>query len=497
MQKTNLDLSVEANAQHSMNKTVMIGVWMMNIVLAAAYFLEVVKKTRELPSYLLIAALCFGPSILALVAYLKKRDTILVRYISGIGFMLLYGYIMFTSTTDLTFCYIIVMFVIFTVYIDTRFLLSLGGAAILINIIRIVMLATKGQLVGQALTNAEIIIACLLLTCFFTIIAINKIAGINKANIVKADLEKKQSEELLQTTLKVADSITENIKRAVDETDGLKAAIGMTQHAMEELATDTNDEAVAIAAQKESTDSINIHINGVEQAVGSIVTEINNAEENLQNGSVIMQDLLHQVQISEEANVQVTQKMTTLKECADKMQDIMGLISSVAHQTGLLALNASIEAARAGEAGRGFAVVASEISNLSSQTNNATGEINGLIEDIVKSIDDMNESMEMLLGSTRLQNQYVDSTADNFKKIHNSTQGIFTQVAGLKETVEVVTVENRQVEEGIENISAVTKRVIDGANETLESCNTNLQSIANVASIMEMLMNEAAKLQKE
>lgn len=497
MQKTNLDLSVEANAQSSMNKTVMIGVFIMDVVLAAAYSLEIIKKTRALPSYLLIVALCFVPCILSLAAYLHKKDTKLVRYINGVGFMLLYGYIMFTTTTDLTFCYIIVMFVIFTVYIDIKFLLLLGGTAVLINIIRIVTLAVEGRLEGQALTNAEIIIACLLLTCFFTIIAINKIAQINKANIAKADSEKKQSEELLQTTLNVADSMTENIKKAVEETEGLKTAIGMTQHAMEELATDTNDEAVAITAQKESTDTINIHINGVEEAVGSIVKEVNNAEENLQKGSIIMQDLLHQVQISEEANVQVTQKMATLKECADKMQDIMGLISSVAHQTGLLALNASIEAARAGEAGRGFAVVASEISNLSSQTNNATGEINGLIEDIVKSISDMNESMEMLLESTRLQNQYVDSTADNFKEIHNSTQGIFSQVSGLKETVEVVTVENRQVEEGIENISAVTQRVMDGANETLESCNTNLQSIANVASIMEMLMNEAAKLQKE
>jgi len=177
------------------------------------------------------------------------------------------------------------------------------------------------------------------------------------------------------------------------------------------------------------------------------------------------------------------------------MQSIMGLISNVANQTGLLALNASIEAARAGEAGKGFSVVATEISNLSSQTNAATGEINALISGIVNSIGAVTEAMERLLESSRMQNQYVDDTANNFEQIHNSTQNIVDQVTQLKETVDVVTAANAQVSDGIVNVEAVTQKVMDEANETLESCNTNLQSIANVAQIMDKLMENAEKLQ--
>jgi len=204
---------------------------------------------------------------------------------------------------------------------------------------------------------------------------------------------------------------------------------------------------------------------------------------------------LEQVQISEKSNELVAQKMAGLKECAAKMQDIMSLIGSVANQTGLLSLNASIEAARAGEAGRGFAVVAGEISNLSSQTNSATSEINTLIEDIVASVGEVTEAMDTLLECSRLQNQYVDTTAESFEKIHGSTQSIVEQVANLRSTVEIVMEENKQVEEGIENVANVTQRVMDSANETLASCNTNLQSIAKVADIMNTLTEEAAKLQ--
>ena len=103
--------------------------------------------------------------------------------------------------------------------------------------------------------------------------------------------------------------------------------------------------------------------------------------------------------------------------------------------------------------------------------------------------------MERLLESSRMQNQYVDDTANNFEQIHNSTQNIVDQVTQLKETVDVVTAANAQVSDGIVNVEAVTQKVMDEANETLESCNTNLQSIANVAQIMDKLMENAEKLQ--
>lgn len=335
----------------------------------------------------------------------------------------------------------------------------------------------------------------LILTYIFINLAIKKIDKINQANIDKADKEKEQSEKLLQKTLQVADSITDDIRQAVEETKQLNTAISTTQQSMEELTACAEEETAAIHVQMESTEKINVHMRGVESAVTSIVEEVNAAEDNLNRGNELMKDLLGQVQVSETSSAQVAQKMAGLKESADKMQEIMRLISNIASQTGLLALNASIEAARAGEAGRGFAVVASEISNLSSQTNDATGDINELIQSIVGSISDVTDSMEKLLESSRLQNTYVDQTADNFSNIHNSTQSIIAQVSDLQQTVEVVVDANQQIAENIENVSDITKTVVDEATETLEYCNVNLDSVAKVTDIMGDLMNEAGKLQ--
>lgn len=497
MRKTQLDLSERSNAVQTMNKTSLIGVTIMNAVLALAYFMEVLKGVRSIGSYALIAALCILPSVGAIFTYLKKKDSVLVRYISGIGFGLLYGYIMMTTSSDLAFCYVIVALVILMVYIDMKLLYVLGIYALIVNVGRLFMLGLQGKLTGTAMTNAEIITACLILTLAFVTLAIRKIEDINRANISKADLERQQSEALLQTTLGVASSITNNITDAVAETESLKEAIGTTQNEMENVTEGVNQSVNAIEIQKQNTEKIHNYILGVETTVQSITEEVQSTEDNLVEGNRVMKELLDQVTTSEQYNTQVAEKMSELKEYADKMQGIMGLISNVASQTGLLALNASIEAARAGEAGRGFSVVATEISNLSAQTNSATGEINEIIETIVKSIDDMTASVETLLEGSHLQNQYVDTTASNLEKIHASTQGIVKQVASLKETVDVVMEENKQIEEGIDNVYEVTQKVMDGAGETLAVCNTNLQSVAHVTDIMDALAKEAEKLQSE
>ena len=496
MKEIKIDLSNHQLAEGSRNKTALIGVCIMNLVIALAYLVEVAKGSRTIGSYAIVATLCLLPSILAIAAYLKKKDTILVRYIAGIGFSLMYTYVMFTTTTDLSFCYIVVIFVVLIVYIDIKFSTILGGYAWLVNVIRIVYIALTKGVSGEALANAEIIIISMLLTGGFTVMAVLKIAKINQANIDKADREKEQSEELLQTILEVASSITKNIQEAAKETDALSGAIKSTQYAMDGLSAGTNDAAQAIMKQQKSTEEIDEYIHKVEKSANSIVAELGNAEENLLTGNEVMNRLLEQVKNSESSSALVAEEMKNLKENAGEMQNIMGLISSVANQTGMLALNASIEAARAGEAGRGFAVVASQISNLAAQTNTATGDINSLIGNISKSIEEVTAAMEKLLESSRLQNEFVGETAANFEKIHSNTQGISEQASYLKETVDAAADANKHVVESIENVSAVTQEVTAGANETLESCNMNLESIDRVAGIMERLGAEAGKLQK-
>lgn len=324
--------------------------------------------------------------------------------------------------------------------------------------------------------------------------AISKISKINQANIAKAEEERKQSEKLLNTVLKVADETANGVDKATGKTEQLKKSIEMTRGAMEELAGGASDAATAILIQQKKTEEISEQICEVGDITSSIVENVDEAERKLQSGQKAMDDLVHQVSISESASKQVVKEMEELREDAAKMQDIMALISNVASQTGLLALNASIEAARAGEAGRGFAVVASEISNLAGQTSTATGDINTLIDNISRSLNEVAEAVGGLLKSNEMQNGYVSNVAEDFGKIHANTQGIFEQVNRLQQMVGAVEKSNRAIIESIENVSAVTQEVTAGANETLDISINNLESVADITDIMNGLNRSAEEL---
>lgn len=480
----------------SKNFTALVGVCIMNAILAAAYLVELIKGTRSMFSYLLFLALCLLPCILSIITYQNQKDSVHIRYICSIGFTLLYGYTMFTTTTDLAFCYVIVIFVLLTIYTDMKLSIGLGILALLINVARIIYLAAIKGLTPVEITNAEIIIACLVLSCTFTLMSIYKIAQVNEANISKADSDRTQSDELLQLTLKVASAMAENIEVVSQNITQLRDSIATTQTSMEDLTNGTAETATTIQLQQQQTANIDQQVERVSKITDSLLSYTNETADNITSSKSVMQNLVHQVQISEASSTLVADAMNELKEYADKMQNIVALISNVASQTSLLSLNASIEAARAGEAGRGFSVVATEISALASQTNNATGDINQLIDNVTQSLSSVTASVEELLQSNQLQNDHINSAANYFDLVETNTQNILTGMATLREGVDTVADSNHQIVQSIENVSAVTEEVTASANATLSDCRTNLENVDDITNIMEQLHANAEELRK-
>lgn len=466
-------------------------------IMSVAYFVEFLKGDRTLLYVLVTIILAMAPVAGEFISYKKMHDTKMIKHFVGIGYAILYTFVMFTTNNHFTFVYVIPMLIAITVYNDFKYSLPIEVGMVIVNVVQLVMFFQKGIYTKADMASVGIQFFVIVLICGIQLYTSMVTERLNQWKLAEIKAEHEKTEELLTRIMDTSDKMTQQITESAQKTASLGESMQAMKESMEEVNSGSNDTAEAVQSQLNQTEEIQAMVEQVEKGTENIIDSMNQNKEAIAQGNANVGILVKQAEETVESGKKVTEELSQLDTYMSQMNSILDIINSITSQTSLLALNASIEAARAGEAGRGFAVVASEISQMAQQTKDSTVQISQLIENVSNAIQMVVEVSGSMISMIESQNETTEKTAESFTVIEKNSDNVYGHSNELAAYVTKLADANKKIIDSISTISAISEEVAAHASDTLSATESNNVIVEELAALSGQLETLAQELKEQ
>lgn len=282
--------------------------------------------------------------------------------------------------------------------------------------------------------------------------------------------------------------------------DSLESMASQTSTTADEISHAVEDISKGAVTQAEDIESATTQVANMGEMIEQIVSGVKGLDEislSMKKADDESEQIISELSVSNDRTIDAIQKIDasvrTTNESVGRIQEAINLITAIASETSLLALNASIEAARAGEAGRGFAVVASQISKLSEDSNNSAKTI----EDIIIQLSADSEASVQIMAEVgeiiNEQQRKLDETKDKFKDVSRGIETSMAETEKIYGQTKECDQARAQVTDVIQNLSAVAQQNAASTEETnaaMEELNATINLLAEAAKDLKDIAEE-------
>ena len=290
-------------------------------------------------------------------------------------------------------------------------------------------------------------------------------------------------------TEEITGAIADSVNFAIDALRTLVTTINSTSTEVTSSTSNAQNTATSLAEasnhQAREIASASAAITDMAESMESVTKEAaKSAEVALQSmeiaqkGAGVVRETISSMDGIRETIQETSKRIKRLGESSQEIGDIVGLITEIADQTNILALNAAIQASTAGDAGRGFAVVADEVQRLAERAGNATKQIETLVNTIQADTNEAITSMEVSTSGVVGGAKLAEKAGEALHEIESVSTNLANLIQGISESAKEQSAVANSVSNTMNIIQEITLQTSEGTEQTSKSL-TALNELSN------------------
>lgn len=295
----------------------------------------------------------------------------------------------------------------------------------------------------------------------------------------------------LSSTFKTIRNKTGNLEHAVDDINESADKVGGSSTT---IAKSIAEISASSEQQKASNDEVMLAMN--EMAIGiqrladttsAIAASSSDMTSLVESSVASSQEVVEQIQSVESSVIRTSEHVREMGDKFNSIEEMVSVITNIAEQTNLLALNAAIEAARAGEAGKGFAVVADEVRKLAEMSRHSADDIHHHLQSFLKiterALNEMNRSTE----DVKVGSAAVASIGEKLNQILASVENVNEQIQDDSAVIQQMSASTEEVLASTEQVNTLVTNTTNQTRDVVTSTGIQVEMVNRLNEIVQRL----------